>query len=466
MKERIQRLKRDYPKKTAWYWLLITLLLFPLLPEYLSLILLLISFVVFKVYWSKINKKALLGETGKIFLIYMCYMIISAFWSKTHLLSALIGLLWMGCFLIYVYVANTVNTKRKLKNAITLINLSAGIIGFIAILEVVTYNMSQHLDGFSFAFPNPLYYYVNDIIYDAIPVDIVNYKFEARASSTFDNPLILATYLVTVTPFCAFGSVYFSHSKNRKISRVCFLLALGGIICTSSRGAYIAVGLSLLAILLSTSNKHLFRRIFPFIVLLAIAIPVGLVLRYKNYPKGDFLASTSKRFDIWESCFDIFLKNPVVGLGAGSDNVHTLLRDTYGIDRTHAHNLFLELLVEGGVIGGIFVVIILIMIASLLLRPLKTKDKIFHRYSALYASSLVGFITMSLFEHTLQSPKELIVFFMVLGFIEATYRIATNRQQITQEEILNYTEYESISDLQPRFVRTKIERKSRNIQPF
>ena len=123
MKERIQRLKRDYPKKTAWYWLLITLLLFPLLPEYLSLILLLISFVVFKVYWSKINKKALLGERGKIFLIYMCYMIISAFWSKTHLLSALIGLLWMGCFLIYVYVANTVNTKRKLKNAITLINL-------------------------------------------------------------------------------------------------------------------------------------------------------------------------------------------------------------------------------------------------------------------------------------------------------------------------------------------------------
>lgn len=456
MKAILTKLRNDYPKKKGWYWLLGTLMMFPLLPEYLSLILLLITFVIFKVYWGKADKKALLGNTGKIFLIYMCYMVITAFWSNTHLLSALIGLMWMGCFLIYVYIANTVNTKRKLKNAITIINLSAGIIGLIAILEVVTYNLSTHFDWFNYYFPNPFYYHINDYIYDRIPVEIINYIFAQRASATFDNPLILATYLVIAAPFCAFGAVYFSHSQNRKISSICFLLVLGGIVCTSSRGAYIAVALSILTILISVGNKRIFKKIFPFIIVMAIAVPIGLVLRYKNSPKGDFLASTAKRFDIWKSCFEMFTDNWIAGLGAGSDNIHTLLRDTYGIEnRTHAHNLFLELAVESGVIGFVFVIAVIVSIITVLVRMNRTKEKIYHRYSALYASSLVGFITMSLFEHTLQSPKELISMFMVLGFIEATYRIATNKQQITSEELLSYTEYENINDLEPRFAGLK-----------
>ena len=454
MKDRIKRLKEEYPDKKAWYWLLATLLLFPLLPEYLSLIFALATFVIFKVFWSKVNKKALLSDIGKVFFIYMCYMVVSAFWSKTHLLSALIGLMWMGCFLIYVYIANCINTKRKLKNAITIINISAGIVGLIAIIEIVTYNMCVHFGwiDYKYCLPNPLYYYLNDVIYDAIPVEIVNYKFSSRASATFDNPLILATYLIITAPFCAFGSVYFKHSKNRKISRVCFLLAIGGIICTSSRGAYIAVALSIITIMLSTSNKSIFKKIFPFVLVLAVAVPMGLILRYKNTPKGDFLASTSNRFTIWKHCFAMFRDNFICGLGAGCDNIHTILRDTHGIDRTHAHNLFLEMITEGGIIGGAFVIAIIVILIIKLIKLAKTKQKIFHRYAVLYTSSLVGFLTMSLFEFTLQSPKELMAFFMLIGFIEATYRIATNTHQVTTKELLSFTEYEEISDLEPRFI--------------
>ncbi|MCH5321194.1 MAG: O-antigen ligase family protein [Eubacterium sp.] len=446
MKEKILSIKDKYRKNPEWYWLLATLLFFPLLPEYLSLIFALATFVVFKIFWGKADKKALMGDLGKAFFIYMCYMIVSALWSKTHILSALIGLMWMGCFLIYVYIANCVNTKEKLKNAITMINVSAGIVALIAIVEIVMYNMSVHLGWieYEYCLPNPLYYYFNDFIYDAIPVEIINYKFSSRASSTFDNPLILATYLVITTPFCAFGSVYFKHSKNRKISRVCLLLAIGGIVCTSSRGAYIAVALSIITIMLS-SNRAIFKKIFPFILLIAVAVPVGLILRYENSPAGDFLASTSHRVEIWKHCFKMFKENFILGLGAGCDNIHTILRDVHGIDRTHAHNLFLEMITEGGIVGGAFGVSIVVIIFVKIVKLTKTKEKIFHRYAALYISSLLGFLIMSIFEFTLQSPKELLTMFMLLGFIEATCRIAENSEQITIHEDAGNLEAEFIN---------------------
>ncbi len=434
----ISVLKAKYSSNPAWYWLLAALLLFPLLPEYLSPFVLFAGFIVFIKKWKKLGNNALLGDTGKLCLIYMGYMVISGIWSKTHILSALIGLLWMGCYLIYVYIANAVNTKQKLKNAITMVNISAGIIGFIAIVEIATYNLSQHLDWFNFTFPNPLYYYINDVIYDAIPVEIVNDKFSSRASSTFDNPLILATYLVVTTPFCAFGSICFSHSHNRKISRVCFLFALGGIICTSSRSAYIAAGISILVILLSVRSKKLLGKLLPFAFILTIAVPFGMFLRYSNSAPGAFAASTEKRFDIWISCFDMISKKPLTGYGAGTDNVHTMLRDIYGIDRSHAHNFFIEMLVEGGIIGIAFIILIVALIVRNIYRLMKNEDKTFKNYAILYNSSMLGFVTISLAEFTMQSPKEIMIFFTLLGFLEATYRISTNTQQPDNRNVLEY----------------------------
>lgn len=438
MDNNITILRAKYRDNPSWFWLLATLFLFPVLPEYLSPFILFIGFIIFINKWKKLGNKALLGDTGKLCLIYMGYMVISGIWSNTHILSSLIGLLWMGCFLIYVYIANAVNTKEKLKNAITMVNISAGIIGFIAIIEIVTYNMTKHIEWFNFTFPNPLFYNVNNIVYNLIPVEIVNDKFSSRASSTFDNPLILATYLVVATPFCAFGSVCFSHSRNRKISRVCLLFAIGGIIFTSARSAYVAITISILVILISAKNKKLLNKLIPFVFILVITIPFGMYLRYKNSAAGAFAASTERRFDIWKSCFDMIIHKPLTGYGAGTDNVHTMLRDVYNIDRSHAHNFFIEMFVEGGVIGIVFICIITALIVRNIYSLIKSNDKMFKTYAVLYNSSLLGFVTISLFEFTLQSPKELMIFFTLLGFLEATYRISTNTQQPDNRNILKY----------------------------
>ncbi len=378
-----------------------------------------------------------MGDFGKLFLAYMCYMVISSIWSKTHLLSALIGLLWMGCFLGYLIVANTLNTKEKLDYAILFVITSAGIIGLISLLEFITYNLSSTTTWFNYYFPNPLYYDINDYIFNKIPVDIVNTKIDSRASATFDNPLILATYLVLANPFCAYGCIHFENKKHKIISSICLVMSLGGIISTTSRGAYIATIISF--IVMFVTSKKAIKTLLPFGIISLTAVPIGLYLRYTSTTIDDFVNSTDTRFDIWRSCFDMFIKHPIFGLGAGTDNIHTLLVNEYGIDRTHAHNLFIQMLVEGGIIGEIFLLAIIALLFRNLIKIVKLQNRKFSKYSIMFMSSMTGFFIASCTEFTLQSPKELMMMFFVLGFSEATLRIA---QKTAQFPTPRYDEYD------------------------
>ena len=419
--------------------LLVTLGFSMLTPEYIAPLFIFALYTYFIVHFKKTGRNAKLGELGKVFFSYTVYMLISSVWSKSHLSSLLISLLWMGCFLTYALIANVVNTKEKLKLAITAINVSTGIIGLIAIVEIVTFNLSKHF-GWEHTLANPLFYELNDKVFKLLPVEIINKPYSSRASATFDNPLILATYLIITTPFCAFGTVFFKHSKNRRISSICLLLALGGVVCTFSRGAYIAVAISIIIMLIS--NKRIFRKLFPFVLISAIAVPLGLSLRYIN-SKGDFLASNNHRMDIWQYSLDMFLHHPIIGLGAGTDNIHTLLRDTYGLDRAHTHNLFLQALVEGGLLGAVFVGLIIAVIVKALLALFKGKSALYRPYAVLYTASLVGFITISMFEFTLQSAKEMMIFFALLGLIEATLRMEEGRLQLAEDDLSDYEELTS-----------------------
>lgn len=403
-------------------------------PEYIAPFFIFGLYIHFMIHFKKTKRRAMMGSMTKMFFAYTIYMLSSSIWSNTHLYSGAIAMLWMGCMLGGILIANIITSEDKLKSAITAVNISAGIIGLISILEFATYNLNKHTDWFNFVMPNPLFYNINDYIFDLMPFSIVNKKYSSRSSATFDNPLILATYLVITTPFCAFGSVYFKKSKHRKISRVCLVLAFGGIVGTSSRSAFIAIAAAIVFMIFS--SKRLMKKLLPVVGVLAVGIPVGLLVRYKNLSISDFFDSDNKRIDIWKSCIDMFLKKPILGLGAGTENVYAGLLNTYGIDRSHAHNTYLELLVEGGIVGGIFLIGIAYFVIKSIVTIFKKKDKVYKYYGVLYSASLIAFCIMSLTEFTVQSAKELMIAFFLIGFIEATLRLVTDQTQPAPDEII------------------------------
>ena len=426
--------------KKIFTWLLTIIGISFILPEYIAPLFVFFFYIPFLRHFKKTGRNAKIGNLGKAFMAYMCYMIMSGIWSGTHLLSSLIGLLWMGCFLFYIESANIINTKDKLKNAIFALNISSGIIGIIATLEFATYNLTKYVDGFNFTISNPLYYQLNDWVFNLFPFEIINSQYPSRAAATFDNPLILATFLIITTPFCAFSSVYFKHSKHRKLSRVCFVFSLLGILCTESRGAYIAIALSIATLLIS--SKKIFKKLLPFMFVLAIGIPLTIALRYKNNSSGnEFLASNNNRLAIWRVCADLFTEHPIIGMGAGTENIHQEIIQKIGINRSHAHNLFLEIATEGGIIGVVLVIAIIVVFAKNLFKLFHLKNNAYRPYAVLYTSSIIGFITMSLYEHTLQSPKEMMVFFLFLGFAEATLRMAEGTIQLSADEVNMFEDF-------------------------
>ncbi len=425
--------------KKLFTFLLVTLGGSFVFPEYIAPLFVFFLYIYFIIHFKSTNRNAKLGDIGKVFFAYMCYMVISGIWSNTHVLSVLIGLLWMGCFLGYIMVANIVNTEEKLKNAITAINISAGITGGIGIAEFVTYNLTKHTKWFNFIVANPLYYNINDKVFDLFPISIVNNVYPSRATSTFDNPLILAAFLVMAAPFGAFGMLYFKEKKHRAISTFCLLLTLGGLLCTESRGAYIAVALSFFTLLLS--SKKVFKKMLPFIIILAIGLPAILIIRYKNSPPGDLLVSNQSRMNIWKESFRIFTEHPILGLGAGTENIHQLLINRLHVDRAHTHNLFLQIAAEGGIIGIIFAFAIIVTVVKNLVALYRTKE--YRMLAFTYIAAFIGFITMSVFEHTLQSPKEMMMFLFLLGFVEATFRLSNNTVQLAEDEKEEEEHFES-----------------------
>lgn len=426
--------------KKIFTWLLTIIGVSFILPEYIAPLFVFFFYIPFLRHFKKTGRNAKIGNLGKAFMVYMCYMIMSGIWSGTHLLSSLIGLLWMGCFLFYIESANIINTKDKLKNAIFALNISSGVIGIIATLEFATYNLTKYVDGFNFTISNPLYYQLNDWVFSLFPFEIINSQYPSRAAATFDNPLILATFLIITTPFCAFSSVYFKHSKHRKLSRVCFAFSLLGILCTESRGAYIAIALSIVTLLIS--SRKIFKKLLPFMFVLAIGIPLTIALRYKNNSSGnEFLASNNNRLAIWRVCADLFTEHPIIGMGAGTENIHQEIIQRISINRSHAHNLFLEIATEGGIIGVVLVIAIIVVFAKNLFKLFYLKNNAYRPYAVLYTSSIIGFITMSLYEHTLQSPKEMMVFFLFLGFAEATLRMAEGTIQLSSDEVNMFEDF-------------------------
>lgn len=426
--------------KKIFTWLLTIIGVSFILPEYIAPLFVFFFYIPFLRHFKKTGRNAKIGNLGKAFMAYMCYMIMSGIWSGTHLFSSLIGLLWMGCFLFYIESANIINTKDKLKNAIFALNISSGVIGIIATLEFATYNLTKYVDGFNFTISNPLYYQLNDWVFSLFPFEIINSQYPSRAAATFDNPLILATFLIITTPFCAFSSVYFKHSKHRKSSRVCFAFSLLGILCTESRGAYIAIALSIVTLLIS--SRKIFKKLLPFMFVLAIGIPLTIALRYKNNSSGnEFLASNNNRLAIWRVCADLFTEHPIIGMGAGTENIHQEIIQRIGINRSHAHNLFLEIATEGGIIGVVLVIAIIVVFAKNLFKLFYLKNNAYRPYAVLYTSSIIGFITMSLYEHTLQSPKEMMVFFLFLGFAEATLRMAEGTIQLSADEVNMFEDF-------------------------
>lgn len=397
--------------QVPWQMALVTLLCAAFLPEYIAPVFTLSTFLVFKRYFGQTKQKARIGTVGKVFLVYMCYMMISFLWSDTKIFSILVPLLWMGMFLGDIFLSNLINRRERLRQAMFFLTIGAAAVSVVALLQMLCIKLK-------IPFPIPFWKDVDHFIFKFLPFSIVTDFVSTRASATFDNPLILAAYLIIILPVSIYSLFELKEKWQRVTVGVCVLLIFGGIAATYSRGAYLAV-IVMLVVLMFLGKKQAMGIAALFAGILLI-LPQSVYQRLFAILQLD--VSTVTRLAIWGGCLKVFTENPLFGVGAGTENVTNLLQNRFGINQPHAHSLYFELLVEGGLISILFFVAVLSLLVYDLFYLLRSGRK-WRRMGVAYLASLAGFLVFSVFEFSLQTPKELQYFMLFLGLVEASKRL-------------------------------------------
>lgn len=151
------------------------------------------------------------------------------------------------------------------------------------------------------------------------------------------------------------------------------LLEVNAIFFSMSRGAMLGLGVSGLVLFLVVPKKPVHYAVFLAAVALALRL-AGPSVREEFATsfasKQDRDGSAQGRLDLWLACWDIMLKNPI--LGVGPDHFPTIAHE-YGFNRgKEAHSMWFQLGAELGIPGVSSLMLFYILAACLCIRLIRS----------------------------------------------------------------------------------------------
>ncbi len=320
----------------------------------------------------------------------------------------------ISCVLMFGYflVVNLMRTELWLKRCILALVGSGTIVAVIGIL--------QYLFGFL-----SLGAWIDQNYFPDI---------KGRAVSLFDNPNVLATYLIIVLPFTL---LLLAKARNLRERIICLFTVLVNLLClifTWCRGAWIAVLVILLIFALIYSKKtlrYLFLSCFaiPFLPLL---LPDSVVFRFMSI--GDLAdSSTMYRMYTWKGSWRVILDNFWSGIGYGTSAFQEIYpRFAYaGIEAAaHSHNLFLQILLGMGIGGLLIFLFVLLLTTQMNLEYMKNTKDIHSKWTVAAAlCGIVGMLVMGLFDFVWYNYRIFFLFWAILALSCAVVRVGNEEQR-------------------------------------
>lgn len=180
-----------------------------------------------------------------------------------------------------------------------------------------------------------------------------------RASAFSSHPMAFAGYLIQMIPLMLVLGVEDSSISNRTktFTLIVVLFSFAALILNGTRGAWIAIVIVLLIFGFMSKNN---RKVF---IVLLTSLAVFLAVAINNpaiYNRAVTIAdmqyqSNSERLLLWSSAWHMFKDHPLTGVGAENfaEQYHSTYISPNAKERNlgHAHNNFLQILAETGIIG-------------------------------------------------------------------------------------------------------------------
>ncbi len=422
-------MKRSYDHTMAnvdfrrpWTWAVLFLMFVPLLPEYIAPFFAVFA-LIFAVRDAKNHhRRVRVGMCGKLIIAYMCYMLIHLLWAS----SPAMGLLtlfgyWLPMFCGYLALTTVLTSHQRIETTVLLLSIFIGTIGMVGCVQYAFAGVLGIPD-----FPLQVWDFLDAAVFDFVGAPVHLPTLGIRVAATFLNPNIYAQFIVMSLPIMAAYGFTGKNSPSKLLCRICLLLGVGGIFFSFSRGAYLAV--AAIAIVMCIAN---IRRMIPIsmvVMAVVLLLPESIYARLGSMGNASDVAIT-ERFELWGIAMDMFSEAPLLGHGIGVGETLERLSGM-GFNAPHLHNVFLQFLVEGGVVGLILLFLLLWKLFrigfDLIIHSKKT-----HMYGSAIIAFCGGFCLCGVFDFPLFSPKEICIFLVMLACADSLSFLETRRNPQT-----------------------------------
>ncbi len=204
-----------------------------------------------------------------------------------------------------------------------------------------------------------------------------------RAVGLVGHTVIVSTmlYAILMPPTVAMIANIKLSANMRILAFISLVLSVAGLLCTNTRGGWLAVFPVLFAMglyFLSTWKKRLTLCLGCVLVVGAVLVAVPAVhSRVDSIVRGSSEQSVSERFLMWQSAYNMGRDNLFFGVGKGNylerytkEYISPLCKEP---PHDHPHNIFLQVFAETGLIGELAFIA---MLASFFAMGIKKRKNI------------------------------------------------------------------------------------------
>lgn len=320
-------------KQHILYLLYATLFLLPLNP-FLFYVTLLPAVMAWLYNWRKKGEVALalppLWQPGAVFLV--CSFL-SAFVSKDMAFSfmnwALQPLMYA---LVYLLIYTTVSTEKEKEKA-----LYAFLAGAVVTVVYGFFQYANAADMEAQSWVDP----------ERFPL------LRRRMYSTLENPNLFGAYLLMIISILTAFTLRERAVKKKTVFAVILLSLLLCLALTYSRGAWVSLAAIVLGLTLFYDKR--FGLLFLLVPVVLAFYHGQVVERFLSLFSGED-TSVDLRFALWESTMAMIEEHPLLGVGWGAYFLaypdYNFFIQEEGVLIFHAHNMYLNMLAEVGIPGG------------------------------------------------------------------------------------------------------------------
>ena len=242
-----------------------------------------------------------------------------------------------------------------------------------------------------------------------------------RVCGPFSNPNVFAVFLVLVAPLFLVGAIDASRRPRVRFCNAVGFLSMGlCTVLTWSRGAWLGMLSSVLFILFAHSRASIAASLVltPPTVTLATFLPQTVIRRFLSI--GAFSESSIRyRFYTWKGVLRM-IKDHAWGIGVGEDAFFAVYGRyaLSGIETVmHAHQLFLQILLELGIGGLILFLFFLLQLSFGVCKDLKLLHGGARAELLGGTGGVLGALVMGLFDYIWYHLGMLCLFFAFCSLI-------------------------------------------------